>query len=315
MIPGLEKAMIDFNMKTSRNTKSRKRNPERKQTGLAANEGFFGPESMIRRVDSEAVVLLGGGRAILLQLAHPFIAAGVDDYSNFEEDILNRLYNTILFMHTLVFENRHRGRHALKHFHTMHERIRGRLGHRSGNFPENMSYSGRDPEAKLWVHATFVDTSLLTYETFLGPLTHQERQEYYSDSLEMARLLEIPENILPPTMEDFRNYMNDMLTGDSLAVTDTARYLANAVLYPDVGFLPGLSATLLRFVTGGLLPDRFRGEFGLAWGPNQRRLLNSFRASIRFFRPVVPGWIWRTPLQGGKLTYLLLWGVRKSQKR
>lgn len=274
---------------------------------------YFQPKSMIRKIDQEAVILLGGGRAILLQLAHPFVAAGVDDYSNFESEILKRLYRTLLFKHNLVFMDRDKAQKALQHFHAMHKRIRGRLRHRAGRFPANTPYSGTDPHAKLWVHATFVDTCLKTYERFIKPLSLEERQKYYSDTLVLARLMKIPEEILPQTLDEFQEYMKEMFSGDSLAITDTTRRLAHAVLYPNVGFFPSLSARLLRFVTAGLLPERFRREFGLKWGKKQQFFLNCLTRSTRSLRPFTPSWVWQTPLLEGKLTYFLLWGSKKSK--
>jgi uncharacterized protein (DUF2236 family) len=259
-------------------------------------------------------VLLGGGHAILLQLAHPFVAAGVDDYSNFQSEILPRLYRTVLFMHNIIFEDCHHAQKALQQFHAIHDRIQGRLGHRAGRFPPNTPYSGSDPQAKLWVFATFVDTGLKAYEKFIKPLTPEERRNYYSDSLTLARLLEIPEEMLPQTLEEFQSYMEHMLSGDTLVVTDTARRLGHAVLYPKVGFLPTLSSGLLRFITAGLLPDRFRREYGLKWGSTQQFLLDGFSGSIRLLRPVAPSWIWQTPLQDGKLTHFLLWGSKNSMR-
>lgn len=277
-------------------------------------DGYFEPGSMIRQVDSEAVVLLGGGRAILLQLAHPFVAAGVDDYSNFEAEILERLYRTILFKHNLVFMDRATARKTLRHFHAMHKRIRGRLRHRAGNFSADTRYSGSDPHAKLWVHATFIDTCLKVYERFIQPLDQDERRRYYSDTLVLARLMEIPDEILPQTLDEFREYMSQMLSGDKLAVTETARRLADAVLFPKVGFFPTLSAGLLRFVTAGLLDERFRREYGLSWGQKRQRLLDGLCGSIRLLRPLVPTWIWQTPLLDGKLTHFLLWGGKKLKR-
>ncbi|MEJ2053959.1 MAG: oxygenase MpaB family protein, partial [Calditrichaceae bacterium] len=278
------------------------------------NNGYFSSNSVIKKVYREGVVLLSGGRAILLQLAHPFVAAGVDDYSNFQAEILKRLYRTLSFMQNLVFEDRRRARAALQHFHALHEKIRGRLPHDAGRFPAGTPYSGTDPDAKLWVHATFVDTSLKVYERFISPLTMNERRSFYTDTLVLARLMEIPDEILPQTLEDFDNYMKSALSGDTLAVTGTAKRLANAVLYPRVGFLPSISAGLLRLVTAGILPERFQREFGLKWNRTRQFALNGFAFLIRSLRPVVPPWIWQNPLLKGKLTYFLLWGKHTSNK-
>ncbi|NIS49153.1 MAG: DUF2236 domain-containing protein, partial [candidate division Zixibacteria bacterium] len=131
-----------------------------------------------------------------------------------------------------------------------------------------------------------------------------------SDSLILAQLMDIPEDILPQTLDDFNDYMKSMLASDTLAVTSTAKRLANAVLYPQVGFFPTISAGLLRFVTAGILPERFRQEYGLKWGWKERIILNSLSRSTRSLRPFVPSWIWQNPLLEGKLTYFLLWGSK-----
>jgi uncharacterized protein (DUF2236 family) len=269
---------------------------------------YFPPDSIIRRIDREGVVLLGGGRSILLQLAHPFVAAGVDQHSNFQDEITDRLYRTLLFMHNLVVKDRRYVSKSLRRFHAMHQRIRGHLPQAAGCFSAGTPYSGTDPRAKLWVHATFVDTALKVYEQFVKRLTPDERRKYYADTLVVGQLLEIPQEIMPPTLEDFRGYMAGMLSSDTLEVTATARRLAHAVLYPRVGFFPTVSAGLLRFVTAGILPERFRREYGLKWSRKQQFKLNCFSRSIRTLRPFTPAWIWQNPLLGGRMTRFLLWG-------
>lgn len=271
---------------------------------------------MIRRVSREGVVLLGGGHAVLLQLAHPFVAAGVDEYSNFQSEILHRLYRTGLFMHTLIFLNRQEALKSIKQFHAIHQRIRGRLRHRAGQFPAGTPYSGVDPQTKLWVHATFVDTGLKVYEKFIKPLNPAERRRYYSDTLILAHLLDIPEEIVPQTMEEFQEYMNEMLDSNLLAVTETTQRLAREVLYPKVSFLPSVSAGLLRLVTAGLLTDRFRREYNLKWSRANEFLLNGFCDTTRFLRPLVHPWLWQTPYQDGKFTHYMLWkGLQSINKK
>jgi uncharacterized protein (DUF2236 family) len=278
------------------------------------SDGFFAPDSMICRIENEAVVMLGGGYAILLQLAHPFIAAGVDDYSRFQAEILDRLYRTVLFLHRLVFDDRQSARQALRNFHHMHQNITGQLKHRTNRLPADTEYSGIDPEAKLWVYASFIDTSLRAYQRFVKPLSREERNDFHQDCLLLARLLEIPDPIVPDTPDDFDMYMKNMLSGDTLEVTATAKHLAQNVIYPEVGFFPRLSAVLLRFVTAGFLPARFRKDFGLNWSRKHEFVFNSLSKVIRFLRPYTPAWIWQTPRKKSNLTGLLLWGLNKDKK-
>lgn len=272
---------------------------------------LFPPESLICRVNAEALVLLGGGRSILLQLAHPLVAAGVADYSNFQSDPLARLFRTLLFMHTIVFDDRRREQ-ALVRFNTIHDHIQGRLQQDAGPFPEGTPYSGHDPELKLWVHATFVDTSRRLYEQFVQPLTPDERRSYYADTLVLAELMDIPKGILPQTANEFQSYMQSMIESDTLSVTDRSRQLAMDVLYPDVGLIPSASASLLRLVTAGLLPERLRTAYGLMWGWRQHLFLNGLSALTRSVRPFVPPWVWQNPLLGGGLSRYLLWETTGS---
>lgn len=266
---------------------------------------LFPADSLIRRVNAEALVLLGGGRSVLLQLAHPLVAAGVADYSTFQSDPLARLFRTLLFMHTIVFDDRRREQ-ALRRFHAIHDCIQGRLRQEAGPFPADTSYSGNDAELKLWVHATFVDSCLQAYERFVMPLTPEELRRYYADTLVLAELLDISPEILPRTVDEFRSYMTAMLEDETLTVTDEARRLATEVLHPQVGLVPSVSAALLRFVTAGLLPERLRAEYGLRWGRRQQRLLDGLSRFTQFLRPFAPPWVWQNPLLGGGLSRLLL---------
>ena len=275
--------------------------------------GRFPPGSMIRRVGQEALTLLGGGRAVLLQLAHPLVAAGVAEHSDFRSDPLSRLLRTLTLMHTLVFGTRRQVRRALDRFQAAHARVRGRLPQAVGPFPAGTPYMAGDPHLKLWVHATLVDTSLLTYERFVAPLTPEERSSYYADTRLLAQLLDIPDQSLPSSLPEFRRYVANMLAGDRLAVDNRARRLAWDVLHPrGVGLIPSASASLLRLVTAGLLPPRLRRAFGLKWGPSRQTLLDGLSRTTRLLRPVAPVWVWGSPLLHDGLARYLLWGARQS---
>ena len=251
---------------------------------------------------------------MLLQLAHPFVAAGVDDHSTFQSDILRRLFRTVYFVHSMVFDDLEGVRQSVAHFDAAHARIRGKLGNRAGNLDPETVYTGHDPHAKLWVFATLTDAGLRTYEHLVRRLTPDQRQRYYRESLVQARLLGIPDEILPQSMDAFNNYMRDMLTGNTLAVTDTAYRLGQAVLYPEVGPLPKFSAWFLRLVTAALLPERFRKAYGLKWGRGQKLLFGILCRTMRVLRPLAPAWIWQSPLRRGKLPRFMIWGGQVPER-
>ena len=57
-----------------------------------SGSGLYGPASEAWRLNREAMLLLGAGpRALLLQIAHPLVAAGVADHCDFRTDPWRRL--------------------------------------------------------------------------------------------------------------------------------------------------------------------------------------------------------------------------------
>src|SRR5260370_40958496 len=129
--------------------------------------GSFPDDSIIRRVNRENVLLLGGGRALLMQLAHPLVAAGVDEHSDFRDRPIRRLRRTVQMMMAIVFGDRETALAAARSVNRVHGRVQG------------AGYRALDPDLLLWVHATLVDSSLATYETFVRPLRDEEREGFY----------------------------------------------------------------------------------------------------------------------------------------
>ena len=113
--------------------------------------GLFRADSWLRRVSAESVLLLGGGRALLLEIAHPLVAAGVAEHSQFREDPLGRLQRTLDAMSTLAFRECAVALEAARRVERAHLRVRGRLARGAGRFPAGAPYDGRDPELMRWV--------------------------------------------------------------------------------------------------------------------------------------------------------------------
>jgi uncharacterized protein (DUF2236 family) len=68
-----------------------------------SRSGIFGPSSIGWKVNRESAVFLGAGRAALLQLAHPWVAAALDQHSNLRADPLGRFHNTFRVVFTMIF--------------------------------------------------------------------------------------------------------------------------------------------------------------------------------------------------------------------
>jgi uncharacterized protein (DUF2236 family) len=247
---------------------------------------FFDPASKIWAVHREMVLLLAGGRALLMQLAHPKVAAGVAAHSRFQEDPLGRLYRTMCRMWSIVFDQESQAREALRQVATVHERVRGKV---SSDEPSQAgaAYDASDQELLLWVHATLIDSAMIAYNLFVAPLNPAERVDYYNDSKKLAALFGIQENHIPSSVAAFDSYMSQILASEEIVPGPIARNLAIDVLYPGPWILRP-AGPLFRLVTAGLLPEKLRDGYGLEWnGRREKKLLLAAKA-IRALLPVVP---------------------------
>src|SRR6266513_4023417 len=190
-------------------------------------EPLYPEGSITRRVNRENVLLLGGGRALLMQLAHPKVAAGVDEHSDFRSNPVRRLRRTVRMTMAIVFGDRETALGAARAVNQTHGKVRGR------------EYRALDPELLLWVHATLTDSALVTYETFVKPLTARERDEFYQESKLLGELLGIPRDRFPAGHDDLVEYMAKMITDGAIAVDARASELAALVLRPRLRLLPG----------------------------------------------------------------------------
>jgi uncharacterized protein (DUF2236 family) len=226
-----------------------------------------GPGSISWRVNREAALLLGGGRALLMQLAHPLVAAGVADHSDFHRDPLARLSRTMELSLALTFGTPEEVHAAARQINRTHERVGG------------IGYQALDPDLLLWVHATLIDSALLTYRTFVGPLTAAEAEAYYQEAKPIGGLLGIPAKVYPRRVADFEAYLRTMLAGP-VQPDETGRRLASLVLRPPIRGVPGALFALVEAITAGLLPEGLRRAYGLRWGRPSRAFFRAARAAL-----------------------------------
>src|SRR5256886_15886523 len=117
------------------------------ETMTLRDERFFSPDEMIWQVDREMVLLLAGGRALLMQLAHPKVAAGVAEHSHFKDDPLGRLHRTMSTMWSIVFDEAPKAQAALAQVKTIHSKVRGVIRHAEPVPPA--AHDALDPELLL----------------------------------------------------------------------------------------------------------------------------------------------------------------------
>ena len=234
--------------------------------------------------DHAAVTLFGGQRALLLQLAHPLVAAGVRDHSGFLADPLGRLVRTLDFMHALLFGTPGERHEATAWFRAVHAPVRGRLKEDAPPFHASTPYTASSPALLLWVWATLAETAPFVYERAVRPLTPAEKRLFHRDSKEWALRLGVPPDMIPATWGGLHAYVRETL--DRLTVSRSARALSRQVLFPPG--VPRLIALPLAHVTVELLPPRLREGFGLTRSPLQTATARALLGATRALSPVVP---------------------------
>ena len=250
---------------------------------LASRDGYFAPESVIRQVGNTPVTpFLGGGAAVLLQVAHPLVAAGVAEHSGYRDDLWRRLIRTLRALYLITYGSRDEADRAAATVQRVHTYVNGTTSESLGIFPSGTRYSAADPELMLWVHATLVHCSLSAYQRFEHRLSVAEQESYYSEMALVARLFGTPADVIPPTLSEFRDYFAAQIESDRITVTQTAREIAAVILQAPLPTPMRLLAPAHRLATAAQLPPRIRREYGLRWGPSRAPLLLAAGQTVRF---------------------------------
>lgn len=231
-----------------------------------------------RRINLEPVVMTGGGRAVLMQVAHPSVAAGVANFSDYRTDPWNRLFRTLDVMFKLAFGTPEQSKQQEKILAARHRRVAGEneLGER---------YTAMDPALLVWVWATLVDTSVAVYENVSGPLRPDQRERFYQEQKAVAVGCHTPVDVIPANWDAFRDYWDKVVAND-LHITEPAMDVMRASMAPPLprpfDKLSGASTA----VTVYLLPESVREMFGLTLTPGLERTAKSFFSTARLGRYV-----------------------------
>jgi uncharacterized protein (DUF2236 family) len=242
-------------------------------------------------VNAERLALLGWGRAILLQLAHPLVAAGVAEHSSFRGGPaanVRRLRSTVRAMLDLSFGTPEDMRRAVGHINAIHDRVSGTLRETAGRFQAGTPYTASDPDLLVWVDATVRDSMLLAYELFVGPLSERDRDQYWSEGEDITTALRVPPHARIQSAGQFTRYLAEMAAGGSLAVTTEARVMAQEIVWPPGARALWPASQLHRVTTVGLLPADLRDAYGFNWGDADDRALRRWARAIRASRRLMP---------------------------
>lgn len=235
--------------------------------------GFFGPGSMAWQLNREALLGLVVLRALFMQVAHPKVAQGIAEHSDFRRRPFARAMATLRAQQTIVFGTADQASEALLRIYARHTAVRGE------------GYEANDPSLLFWVYATLIDSMFFAYRTFLPDLTRHQWAAFYEEGKLFGRLIGISDELVPPTKADFDAWMDAALQDKGqIHVSSEGYEIGRSLLRMPVALFQPLTA----FIAAGTLPPRLRTELGLGWGAPRQRLFSALAGGLRRLLPYTP---------------------------
>jgi uncharacterized protein (DUF2236 family) len=231
----------------------------------------------LKDISNEAILLAGGARAILLQVAMPAVGQGVAEHSDFTADPLRRLRNTLTYLYVIVYgtvEEVARITHYV-------DRAHGPVHSADGASP---AYDAFDPRQQLWVAATLYDSATKVHTAVFGAPAPDDAESLYREYAVLGTALQMPSGLWPSDRAAFADYWRRSCS--ELQVDDASRAIAHDLLHP-VHAPPWVRAAmpLARLLTAGLLDADLREAFGLPWNAGRQR---RFDRTVRVLAEVYP---------------------------
>lgn len=261
--------------------------------------GLFGPGSVTWGVMAEPLLMLGAGRALLMQAAHPLVAQGAIEHSTYATDPFARFQRTVEWVTVVCFGTTAEAHRVSRRINRLHVPVQGTLprGHATAQVRAGSAYSGRDPELLLWVHATFVDTMLVSHDAFVGGLSAADADKFVREWGAVAALMGVPASQLWPDRAALRAYVDERVATGVVAPGAGSRLVAQTVLSPPASSAQARAAfAVLAFTTVGLLPTQVRNGYRIGWTPAHTAAHAAMRLSVRNLRLVLPERLRRSPV-------------------
>ena len=216
------------------------------------DQGLFGPDSITWRVHSDASMLVGGVRSLLLQTMHPLAMAGVAEHSAYRTDPTGRLWRTAAYVGTVTFGTKAEARAMVAAVKRVHIPVRGTL--------DGVPYSANDPHLLLWVQHTLVDSFLSSYQRFsASPLTALEADQYVAEQAVVATLFKA-EPAATSTAELAAYFA---AVRPELRSTTQARQAVRFLIAPPLALTMRAPYSVIAAAAVGSLPARVRWELRL----------------------------------------------------
>ena len=238
------------------------------------------------------VRLMGGaGYALMLQVSHPVVGAGVSEHSNFRADPWGRLLRTLDFTTSVVYGGPDLAWETGRRVREMHKQIKGKL-------PNGEPYHSLEPEPYAWVHATLADSIVRSHLRFVGPVNQSDLETFWAEWRRVGRLLGVRDRDLPERWGEFPEYFNAMVR-EKLEPTEAVTEVLEALAEPPPPEVPGMSERIWSMLrapaargsklgTVGLMPRVLRRKLGLEWSEAQQLELRAVGAASRASGALLP---------------------------
>ena len=250
---------------------------------MKGDPGYFGPQSMMWKVNKEITVLFGGARALLMHAAHPLIAAGARQTSFYQRDPWKRLIRTLSLQNSVTFGTKKEADDSAHRINKLHEVIKGE-DEITGGY-----YDALDHEQLLWVHACLQISSIYFYEKTVKKLTEKEKNQYHEENSIAAEMVLVNPELMPKTHEDLKNWVIEKSKEkDYLVLTDVAIDVADIISGGPVPRHIKPIWPFISFTAFNTLPPEFKNIYGINETKFKSVMLNFNLYLLKYTRPFLP---------------------------
>ena len=250
---------------------------------MKSDPGYFGPKSMMWKVNKEITVLFGGARALLMHAAHPLIAAGARQTSFYQRDPWKRLIRTLSLQNSVTFGTIDEADESANRINKLHEVINGK-DEITGNY-----YDALDHEQLLWVHACLQLSSIYFYEKTVRKLSDIEKDNYHKENMLSAGLVLINLDQMPKTHKELRDWVIEKSRDkDTLILTDVADDVRNIIAGGPVPKHIKPIWPFIAFTAFQTLPKEFKKIYGIKSSKIKDFILLINLSILKLTRPFLP---------------------------
>ena len=250
---------------------------------MNADIGYFGPNSMMWKVNKEITVLFGGARALLMHAAHPLIAAGARQTSFYQRDPWKRLIRTLSLQNSVTFGTKKEADESAHRINKLHEVIKGKDEVTGG------TYDALDFEQLLWVHACLQVSSIYFYEKTVKKLTDTEKNQYHSENMIAAEMVLINKELMPKTHQELKDWViKKSKEKKYLLLTDVAADVQNIIKGGPVPIHIKPIWPFIAFTAFNTLPSEFKEVYGIEESKFKTKLLAFNLFFLKISRPLLP---------------------------